>query len=503
MVKRLFKKPLAAILTIITIVCMLGPTILRMTAMKNEARPELFHAIIGGGILVYAFFLFTAIVSQNSGIFYLPDANLIFTAPIHKKKVLIYAVVGSFMGSVLLSLFVLIMLPMVAGSNIPVIGYLAAGLSIILLMTMLLLVYYYFYLKSTKDGNGVNTLKICNKILMGLLTISLIAVAFSCSWDLKRALNLFFGSNYYNAFPIYGWTKWAVVSALNGQMLSWAIATGINLAFCALIVFGILKTDYDYYEQAISDAQKIQSIKNKATSGQLDAQSFYTKKIRKAKVDFKEGAKAIWSRQILEMKKSNIGRNNTSAFISVFYVIIFSLIMDMDFKGIAVMITVMTMATSMNEVWNKDFKKPFIYLIPENSLAKAFYATLSSLIKSILSGIPAFLILYILKSPTIIELVLMYAIYVSYMPLFLYSAVFAQRLAGSQSNLFIVLMIRMLAVIISSVPSAVLFVVLQALSGSTTIGAMPTLISIVINIAMSLLLLAMSKRVFEVAELMD
>jgi hypothetical protein len=97
----------------------------------------------------------------------------------------------------------------------------------------------------------------------------------------------------------------------------------------------------------------------------------------------------------------------------------------------------------------------------------------------------------------------MYAIYVSYMPLFLYSAVFAQRLAGSQSNLFIVLMIRMLAVIISSVPSAVLFVVLQALSGSTTIGAMPTLISIVINIAMSLLLLAMSKRVFEVAELMD
>ncbi|HEY9059605.1 MAG TPA: putative ABC exporter domain-containing protein [Pseudobacteroides sp.] len=502
MLKRLFKKPAAAILTVITILCMLGPTVLRLTTMSSTKRPELFEAIIGGGTLLYGFFLFSSIVAQNAGMFYLADVNLVFTSPIHRKKVLIYAMIGSLMGSILMSLFIIIMLPMVGGGGIYLFQYIAAGFSVILMMCMLFLLYFCFYLRGAKSGDGINPLKIVSKVFMILVALSLSATVIYVSGDFNKAIKMYFESYAYNLVPIFGWTKWAVVSALNGDILFWLAATGVSLLFSGIVIKAILNMEHEYYEQAMTDAYRIQEIRTKASSGNLDAQSFYTKKVRKAEIEFKDGAKAIWSRHVLEIKKSGIGKNNTGIIIGIVYVILFSLVFKLDYTAIVYMIILLNMSNSMNDAWNKEFKKHFIYLIPESSMSKAYYGTVTSLIKSIFAGIPSFVLLYILKRPPVIEIIVLYFVYTSFMPVFLYSAVFAQRIAGSRSNVLMVMMIRMLAVLLSAIPSSVVMAVIYIMTGTAFGGLLP-LIMVAVNIATAILLLKVSSRIFEVAELMD
>ena len=70
----------------------------------------------------------------------------------------------------------------------------------------------------------------------------------------------------------------------------------------------------------------IQNYKDKAKEGRNDISSYYTKKVKKAKAAFGNGAKALWSRQVLELKKSGINMSYIRYLINPIYVAIMSLL---------------------------------------------------------------------------------------------------------------------------------------------------------------------------------
>ncbi len=185
----------------------------------------------------------------------------------------------------------------------------------------------------------------------------------------------------------------------------------------------ILKTDY--YEDAMSatevNERKIERAKK--GKGNVDLNKPMKRKniigILKSK-----GAKSIFERKLLEYKRSGFifvdkmtlimggisslvfgffmsnknGNINTVMYFSIYMLLIFT------FQG----------------KWSEELSKPYIYLIPESSGIKIFYATLSNHIKNFVDGFVLFLICGIIFKTNPIVILLATLTYVSFGAIFVY-----------------------------------------------------------------------------------
>jgi hypothetical protein len=504
-IKRIFKKPLNAILTIFAVLCIISGPVLMIVIPNNYTGivgTNGREMVIAGIQLFIGITLILSALSQQSGLFAYSEACLLFSSPFSKRTILLYSTMQTLPASVMTALFMCFYFPYVIGKAMTPLKLLATLVVMSLMIFCVYILYYYIYIQDIAHEGLKKRLK---KYIW--LFFAVIAAVYAALWIINdrnfgKAAITFFTSDIYNAFPVFGWAKWAVAALLNDHYVTGFVPALLLLALASYILARIYYSqDVDFFEKAQLDSIRLQKVIENLKSNGYDASGMTVKRVRTAKADFRPGAGAIMSRQLLEMKKKGPLLTFRDLLNGIIYVVI-GLAAGFGFEFVYPMIIFSMVMNTTTDNWNAEFKKPYIYLIPESSFRKLLYAVMPGVIKTIFGQSVIVAAAAILFGTGLYEAVLYLLLLVSYTMLFTSAGVFTYRIMGSMTNAVLLMFMRVLFIIASAVPGGVLAAVLAAVSGNADLAFILVPLMIV-NILCAMLFVFMSRKLLEQSEIMN
>ncbi|AEY67027.1 putative ABC exporter domain-containing protein [Clostridium sp. BNL1100] len=503
-VKRTFKSIPSAILTVLGVVGFIFVFISSFKIKKAPLQSISTETIIAAIVLFLGVLLYNSFLSRDTGILTMADANFLFTGPFEKRQVLVYLLVSVAPASLMIGFFMCFYLPLLIGSALSFTKYLITLIVISLFLGVIFLSYYYIYIVDAENTGFKKNSKKVFWAFLGVLAVAFAVMLFNNDFELKITVKNYFESSWYNWVPLFGWTKWAVSSLLAGNILTGFIPpVCLLLAVNALLSIMLYNVKVDFYEKTLEDSVSLQKIMDDIkTSGKADSHAFSKLKNKSVSVKFGIGAAAIYSKQMLESRKLGLISNNREILLQLFYVA-FGLIFGFEFSFVMAMVSFGALSMSLNDSWHRDFKKPYVFLIPESSFKKLIYSVLPGLIKTMISGGIALTVAaigYKLSPANWINYIL---VFFSFAILFVFAEIFTYRLIGSSSNAVVVTMLRMLFVIAACIPAIIILIVIAVLSNGVPNVIETSLCMLVVNVVISILLAYLSKGIFEQSELME
>lgn len=499
-IKRIFKKPSSAILTVITVLFAVSGPILMLIA------PNEFEGIggkTGRELIVACTQLFIGItlllsaLSQQGGLFTYSEANILFTSPFTRKTILLYSTLQSLPASVLMSFFMCFYMPYLIGNAMTPVKLILSLIVTSILTFCVYIIYYYIYIQDIARPGLKKRLRKYAWALFAVVVMIYALIWLKNGRDFGKAAVTFFTSPIYNAVPLFGWAKWAVTALLDSNYVTGFLPAILLLmgasAFMARVYYS---SDVDFYEKAQLDSIRIQKVVDGLRSGQ-DAASLSVRKVHRAKGDFRPGAAAIMSRQLIEMKKRGPLLTFKDFITGAIYVVI-GLALGMDFWVVYIMTITSLMLNTVSENWNTELKKPYIYLIPENPVKKLIYAVLPGVIKTALSESVIVAVTAVIFGINAVDIVFYILLLVSYILLFTSAGVFTYKIMGAAMSIMVQMVLRILLVMLSAIPGGVLAIVLAAvgIEGTASLAVPLSLM----NAACALILMVLSRRLLEQSE---
>jgi hypothetical protein len=503
-IKNIFSKPLSAILTVMACLAFLsGLLVVFLSPNRGLAGSASMELVIAGIQLFIGLLLVNAFLSQQSGFFTLADANLLFSTPLSQRSILVYAALQTGPASLLTAIFMTFYFPFVVGKAMTPFKFLITILIMTLFFACIYLSYYYVYiLDIAKPGLKLKIRRYLWLVILAFAVLFGVLLAAN-GFDIVKTASEFFTSPLYDAFPIFGWAKWGISAAVGGHYLTGLVPAVLLLGgTAALFAWLFFTSDVDFFEQALQDSIRVQKILDDVKSGNMDAGKGQLKKVRKARVRFGRGAAAVMSRQFLEMKKAGPLLTFRELIMGLAYIAL-GLVAKLDFTLVLVMVLFAILTLSVTDTWNTEFKRHYIYLIPENSFGKLIFSVLPGLVKGLISGVATIILAAVAYRLPFADGVASVAILVSFVALFVFAGVFTYRILGKQANAVVLMFLRMLMIMLAAVPGIILIVVIAVINGGNiTLPAIAGGICAV-NFAESCLLAFFGRGLFERSELMN
>jgi hypothetical protein len=502
-IKRAFSSVVSIVITILAV---LGFGISFVMAFRLN-RPIVdriaAETILAGVLLMIGVIIYNSFLARDNGILTMADANFLFTGPFEKKTVLAYILIASAPASILTGFFMCFYFPFLLGPVLTVSKFLVVLLIISLLFGCIFLSYYYLYVVDVdKPGLKKKVRKIFFAFL-GVLVFVFIILLVNTGFNVKDTAQKFFTNSWYNWVPLFGWAKWAISSLLNGNIIYGFIpATALLVITNTVLCLALYNVKSDFYEKTLEDSANLQKLLDEIkTNGSADVRSVAKLKKKASPIRFNQGAAAIYSRQMLESNKLNLVSKCRELFLGLFY-IAFGAIFGLEFNFILLMIGFGALSMSLNDSWHRDFKKPYVFLIPASSFSKVIYSVLPGLIKTLISGsitITIGALVYRVNPVNIISYILIFA---SFVVLFIFAEVLTYRLIGSGSSVMAVTFMRMFFAMGTCIPAGIVLVIIIGLSNGIPNMLVIAACMLLINVASSALLAYLSRGIFEKSEVM-
>jgi hypothetical protein len=503
---QLKKKPIIMIfylLMLVFLVFVIVSTFFLPQKSAVNGRVDTYGAIATASILMVLWYGIKNGIDKGSSFFRLADVNLVFTAPISPKKVLIYGFIKQLSSALFFIFFLLFQIPNmrnflpITGQGIIIICLVA--FFIVFTMSILGLLTYSVASKSSKNRN------IAKKLLNGSAAILGLALLYNIFIykDFQKAAVGFLNSEFFTFIPFIGWLKSVLMAAVNGITYTLYIYVLLCIASTSIMIYALYKLNTDYYEDVLAATDRNEELLAMKKSGKGNI-NYGRKKFRKIKSgNIGSGASAVFYRHLLEYKKSGIPFIDKITFI----MIAIGLASRYIFKGVNMNMILyfsiyMLFFFTLQGKWGQELSKPFIYLIPYSSISKLFYATLADLIKYTVDGLALFIISGIIfKSGAIIAI--LYAIsYASFGAIYTYGDVLSRRMLGETHSKNLQIFAKMGITLLVVIPGIISFVVLSIISnGDSSMQIISFIILISYNLLASFLIMLLSKGIFEVLEL--
>jgi hypothetical protein len=466
---------------------------------------DTYGAIATAGILMVVWYGVKNGIDNGSSFFRLSDVNLIFTAPISPKKVLIYGFIKQLYTTLFIVMFLLFQIPN-ARNFLPITG---PGIIIILLvsfflvftMSILGLLTYSITSKSSKTRSMAK--KILN-IVTATFGIALLSNIYIYK-DFSKAAFSFLNNSFFTYMPFIGWFKSILMAAVNGITYTFFI----HILLCVIVIIAMIYTLYklntDYYEDVLAATDKKEEMVAMKKSGNRNV-NYGRKKFRKVKSgNVGNGSSAIFYRHLLEYKKSGIPFIDKMTIIMVGPGLASRYIFkDASMSTVLYFSIYMLFFFTLQGKWAQELSKQFVFLIPYSSISKLFYATLADLIKYTIDGLVLFVVSgFIFKSTPIIS-ILCGITYASFGAIYTYGDVLARRFLGSIHSKALGKFIKMGITLLVILPGIIIHVTVTLLFGSND-NSFEQYISYIVliayNITASFLIMLLSKSIFDVLEM--
>ena len=504
-IKELRKHPIKLILYILIIGFIIFSLVVnrgKTNDISLNSNIEIFNTIFLSAIF---FLVFTAIkngTENGNSLFMMSDVNLLFPAPIKPQQVLVYGFIRQIFISFGFALIVAFQIPNLH-LHFPLHSYggiLILGNTILLNFFCGILSIFIYAIGSLNEKNS----RIIKNIMYALLAfLGLGAIYYVIkSQDMILGIFKYLNLPLFKYIPVIGWSLNIFGSAIYGVNPMTIVYTLLIVFTSAILILIIYRLNLDYYEDALESSINKESQLAAAKEGKVQ----YKGKIRKTKDEIKySGAAAILSRQILEFKKTGF------LFLDMNTIIMNAVAIGYAYfskKGgmmqLLYMLTYMNLIFLASTGWNMELKNHYIFLIPESSSKKVFYASAMEIFKSFVNGLIVFTISTILFKENIILGIIMAFTYTSFTSLILYSDLVTRRLLSGQGNLLISRFLRMIITILFVIPGIVLSFVFNAFGSKVNIylgNYGEYFIIIVYNILVCALFAFLSRGIFEKIEM--
>ena len=493
-IRNQFRSISSGILTIF-MVFLYGGLFVAVFLIPSDAMSEVmnmqFNTALLMGLGVLALLCVTVLMNKRKALVYDTDAFYLFAGPYTRKQINGFILVQTWFQSAIYGLICSYVTAMMSfGSGFTVSMMLFSFVIYWLIMAFFLTLTDYIYLWSLVKKKH----EIWNYVVVLLVVFSAAAVFFlsvqRTGYDLKNGYMDFALSREFYMVPFFGWGKWAINAFSQGNYVS--MLWGILLLVGCNLVLGILFLHFqkDIVEQAVEDAQSVSDYMRKVRANKGNS-IMDTKKVKGIKGEFPEGAKAIFYKNMLMMRKTGNFLRKQDIFVIVLYFVISYVCMPGHRFYMFCYMMMIWMFGLMNDAeLLGDLKNYQIYLIPEKPLKKLFYAVIPAYLKiGIILG-TAIIFSGVLNRMPVLDIVQYALMLLGYAMIFLAGTVLSVRLLKSRTNVMMENLLRMLIILVCAIPSSVLGVLCYFIFRDLNMIVMVTSIfTLVLNFGVSILIM--------------
>lgn len=432
------------------------------------------------------------------------DAFYTFTGPFKTKQVLGFLLLQTTVQSVfysLLSLFIMVSL----GAQLDFGGsfyFLVFAVNFFIVFFSLVLTDY-LYVLGIADEKYKN---VSRMIVAGLIFI--VAVIFMIAFVqndfvIEASLSQFATSDLFYYVPLLGWAKLALVSLLDADYMMMFFALGLIIMATLIVSIIFIHFQGDFYEEAMEDAMYYSSAMKKAKSGDRNA-LLENKKVKQIKSSFPLGARAIFAKEMLQMRKTNDFIRLQDVLILLFYFVI-TLFTGLGFPMFLYMLIIWLFAMMQNSSLVRELKQYQIYLIPIQPFKKLMALLLPTFIKVGMMSTIAIIgsgLFFGLSFKDVIQYCVMM---LGYILVFASAVVLSVKILKSRTNQFMQGLMQMLVLVGCALPGVALtfYLFIHPEIFSMTLLTVITYSSLVLNIVVSLLILYGCRNMMNGRELND
>lgn len=348
-----------------------------------------FLELIAGGLILLSFGFSMINADKNAGKIFLPaDVTLLFPSPLRPQSVMMFRIATQFGQMIFIGLYLLFQLPnLVLNVGLSVWSALALILAFCLTTfvgTLLQLLLY--LLGSIYDGFK----RLLRPILYACIFLILggfLAFQKTSGMEYLTAASAFFNGKYSRFIPLWGWLKgfcrYSIDEDLGGALLCLgALAVGVGL-----LIWIIWNLKVDFYEDAMTKAEEVAAVMERAQSEKSTAVMIKRKKDRSDKLrrdGMRHGAGAnvfFFKSMYNRFRFSHFGfltKTMEFYFVVVIAAGLFCRTNEIDDPMILVaLMAVLVFFRSLGNPLEADTKMDYFIMIPESTWAKLFYSLMA------------------------------------------------------------------------------------------------------------------------------
>lgn len=460
-----------------------------------------FNAIV---IALYtSMFIITAVggFSNGGNLFSMSDVNLVFPAPVSRQKVLFYGLFRQMGMSLMVGIFILYQYSwthMTYGISYGTLLFVLLGYALAVFFGQITAMVIYSF------TSGDERLK---RLIKAIFYAVFAAFAAYLIWKVSSGpqgplqnLVAAADSAVIRLMPVGGWLGWAFAGTSTGAPGALA-GLGISLVYLAVLVCLIIFSKRDYYEDVLKTAEIAQSAITANKEGRVAEVIPANVKIGKTGLKGGFGADAFYYKHLLENRRSRKLLVSTTSLIWIAVSIGMAIFMkNFGIASIFISTTYMQIISVALGRISRELTKPYIYLVPESSLAKLIQNLRETVSSTLAEAVLVFVPVAFIMALSPLDMILCIAARMSFALLFTSGVILIGRIWSGASKTFAILLyfVVMLLISIPGIAAAILMVSFQLII-SENFTILCSLI--VVNVPISLLVLYLCRNMLQYAEL--
>ena len=490
-IRHVFSKKGSAVFAILMIMLYGGLIVMSLSkpeialSMQNITDANMAIMI---GVGFTALMVGVMLLQKRKALFMEADAFYLFSGPFTRVQIMRFLMLQNIASSFLcgaISLLMVILLGSTIELSFPFL--LLAFLCFSLVYFVFLVVYYYVYLLSIQKDSYRHIPQIA-AVLYVLMVVAVYGmVIVQNQGQLAGSGTLFLNTELFYWVPLFGWIKMILVSYIAASWGMLALGIALLLVVCGLAYGMLCSYKGEFVERAMQDAEEFTALYKDVRAGKRDGMS--ERKIHEVKAVFRSGAMAIFSKNILLLRKSNVYIRWTDILTIGIYLVI-TLLMDMGFGFFMYMMMFWLFTIVQNSDFMRDMNNYQIYLIPDHPLKKLLCVLLPTFLKMLLPMSGAIVVAALIYQSDIASVIQYFIMLLGYATLFLSASVLSVRILKSRNNPLMENMLRMLIMVIAAAPGIGLTIYFLS-KGDFTLDILQqmTLLSLAMNFVISVVII--------------
>ena len=463
-----------------------------------------FHAMALG--LLLTIYLLCAYQGFRSGAsFYsMADVNLLFQTPLPPKGILVYGLVRQMGTSLLMGLFLLFQFSWLHDLYGITLGALLGVLlcyALALFCAQITAVALYSYLGTNSHHRTL--LKGIFFLLVGGIALYFLLPLLLSQGDPLTTLVERMDQPATYFLPIGGWLLALERGLLSGQ---WGLAlagVGGTMAFCLLILWGIGRSNTDYYEDVLQATEVSYNAINASKEGKTAEAVPQKVRVGRKGLGKGRGANTFYFKHRLENRRSRLLLLDPLTLIFVSINIIISFFMrDAGMLPIFAFVIYLQLFSVSSGRWARELLLPYVYLSPQPPFRKLVMICLESLEKNLVQGVVTFVPIGLIVGADLPTIVCCIAAHLGYSVLFMACTLLLERLFGSVQSKGLIFFLFFLETILLALPGIILaFVVFFLWNAYPWVENLAILSTLVWNLLVGALIAFLCRNILNYAEL--
>lgn len=506
--------PARLVAYLFVIVLLLFSSLTQLLAPREEGTALLDFRLLEGiylGLLLLVT-IPSLLVGMKSGanIFTMSDVNMLFVSPISPKRILLYGLIKQMSTTLLVAVCLLVYGGMAVNSfGIPVSFALLLLLGFALMVFVVQLLTMLIYSFTNGNPRRIRGMRTVVYLLLAILVADIGLRLYTGGLSMESVCSAV-SDPWLEAFPFVGWMKGFWFALYAGDMGRIFLYGGLLVVGAAAAVLLFMRSDADYYEDVLQNAENTYAVKAAAKEGRFELNTGLGQrkiKVRDTGIGHGWGATAFFFKQLREIKRRTrlifVGWTTLILTVSaVFMTQLMTRVSDGEeamSPNLAMMVALMLgvyllFFTSAAGEWGREMTKPYLYLAPCPPFQKLLWASMTSLVKPVIDGLIAFLIAGIACGASMLTIAVCVLIYLSFGALFTASNILSNRLLGQVANRGLLMILYILLELLLVAPGLVVGITLGVVFNGVMPGALMGAPVVVWNLLVSLGIYALCRN---------